>query len=91
MDSTTEIKLSQPRLTTHKYSWRIKCLNGLKKIFTVQKPKPLVLKDEVKKLSKAKLEKMTKSELEAYGRKFGYEVDRRETKAKIVKAVAKLK
>ena len=37
------------------------------------------------------IEKMTKSELEAYGRKFGYEVDRRETKAKIVKAVAKLK
>ena len=63
----------------------------IKKIFTVQKPKPLVLKDEVKKLSKAKLEKMTKTELDAYGRKFGYEVDRRETKAKIVRAVAKLK
>ena len=67
----------------------------IKNIFTVKKPKPLVLKDElkdeVKKLSKAKLEKMTKTELEAYGRKFGYEVDRRETKAKIVKAVAKLK
>tara|TARA_B100000886_G_scaffold179687_1_gene123239 strand:+ start:9547 stop:9750 length:204 start_codon:yes stop_codon:yes gene_type:complete len=53
--------------------------------------KPLVLKDEVKKLSKAKLEKMTKTELEAYGRKFGFEVDRRETKAKIIKQVAKLK
>lgn len=65
--------------------------NWIKNIFTVKKPKPLVLKDEVKKLSKAKLEKMTKTELEAYGRKFGYEVDRRETKAKIVKAVAKLK
>ena len=53
--------------------------------------KPLVLKDEVKKLSKAKLEKMTKMQLEAYGRKFGFEVDRRETKAKIIKQVAKLK
>ena len=53
--------------------------------------KPLVLKDEVKKLSKAKLDKMTKTELEAYGRKFGFEVDRRETKAKIIKQVAKLK
>ena len=53
--------------------------------------KPLVLKDEVKKLSKAKLEKMTKVQLEAYGRKFGFEVDRRETKAKIIKQVAKLK
>ncbi len=61
--------------------------------FPKAKQKPLVLKNEVKskKISKAKLEKMTKSELEAYGRKFGYEVDRRETKAKIVKAVAKLK
>tara|TARA_B100000676_G_C17935731_1_gene763453 strand:+ start:293 stop:502 length:210 start_codon:yes stop_codon:yes gene_type:complete len=55
--------------------------------------KPLVLTKEVKskKISKAKLEKMTKSELEAYGRKFGFEVDRRETKAKIIKQVAKLK
>ena len=53
--------------------------------------KPLVLKDEVKKLSNAKLEKLTKTELEAYGRKFGFEVDRRETKAKIIKQVAKLK
>ena len=58
-----------------------------------KKLKPLILKDEVKskKLSKAKLDKMTKTELEAYGRKFGFEVDRRETKAKIVKQVAKLK
>jgi len=64
----------------------------IKNIFTVKTTKaPLVLKDEVKKLSKAKLDKMTKTELEAYGRKFGYEVDRRETKAKIVKAVSKLK
>jgi|TARA_X000001036_G_scaffold60702_1_gene50786 hypothetical protein len=68
--------------------------NWIKKVFAVKpvaKQAPLVLKDEVKKLSKAKLDKMTKKELEAYGRKFGYEVDRRETKAKIVKAVAKLK
>jgi|TARA_B110000444_G_C18230568_1_gene318573 hypothetical protein len=63
----------------------------IKNIFTVKPTAPLVLKDEVKKLSKAKLDKMTKTELEAYGRKFGYEVDRRETKARIVKAVAKLK
>ena len=66
--------------------------NWIKKVFAVKtKQAPLILKDEVKKLSKAKLEKMTKTEHETYGRKFGYEVDRRETKAKIVKAVAKLK
>lgn len=71
-------------------------INWIKNIFRVkpmQATAPLILtaKDEVKKLSKAKLAKMTKTELEAYGRKFGYEVDRRETKAKIVSTVAKLK
>ena len=65
--------------------------NSIKKNVFGITAKPLVLKDEVKKLSKAKLEKMTKTELEAYGRKFGFEVDRRETKAKIIKQVAKLK
>ncbi len=65
--------------------------NWIKKNVIGINEKPLVLKDEVKKLSKAKLEKMTKVQLEAYGRKFGFEVDRRETKAKIIKQVAKLK
>ena len=65
--------------------------NWIKKNVIGISEKPLVLKDEVKKLSKAKLEKMTKMQLEAYGRKFGCEVDRRETKAKIIKQVAKLK
>ena len=65
--------------------------NWIKKNVIGINEEPLVLKDEVKKLSKAKLEKMTKVQLEAYGRKFGFEVDRRETKAKIIKQVAKLK
>ena len=65
--------------------------NWIKKNVIGINEKPLVLKDEVKKLSKAKLEKMTKVQLEAYGRKFGLEGDRRETKAKIIKQVAKLK
>ena len=65
--------------------------NWIKKNVIGISEKPLVLKDEVKKLSKAKLEKMTKMQLEAYGRKFGFEVVRRETKAKIIKQVAKLK
>ena len=65
--------------------------NWIKKNVIGISEKTLVLKDEVKKLSKAKLEKMTKVQLEAYGRKFGFEVDRRETKAKIIKQVAKLK
>ena len=34
---------------------------------------------------------MTKLELEEYGRMFGYEVDRRLTKDKIIKQVSKLK
>ena len=51
--------------------------NWIKKNVIGISEKPLVLKDEVKKLSKAKLEKMTKMQLEAYGRKFGIEVDRR--------------
>ena len=39
----------------------------------------------------SELKKMTKKELEDYGRKFGYEVDRRLTKDKIIKEVSKLK
>jgi|TARA_B100001996_G_scaffold44459_1_gene32103 hypothetical protein len=74
------------------FNWIKKNVFGISEVKS-KKLKPLILKDEVKskKLSKAKLDKMTKTELEAYGRKFGFEVDRRETKAKIVKQVAKLK
>lgn len=39
----------------------------------------------------SELKKMTKKELEDYGRTFGYEVDRRLTKDKIIKEVSKLK
>ena len=39
----------------------------------------------------SELKKMTKKELEDYGRKFGYEVDRRLTKDKNIKEVSKLK
>lgn len=78
------------------FNWIKKNVFGISEVkpkSSAKKLKPLILKDEVKskKLSKAKLDKMTKTELEAYGRKFGFEVDRRETKAKIVKQVAKLK
>ena len=41
--------------------------------------------------TKTELNKMTKKELEAYGRVFGFEVDKRLTKDKIVKQVASLK
>ena len=39
----------------------------------------------------SELKEMTKLELEEYGRMFGYEVDRRLTKDKIIKQVSKLK
>lgn len=59
--------------------------NMIKKWFTAEPV--LVLK--VQPLSE--LKKMTKKELEDYGRTFGYEVDRRLTKDKIIKEVSKLK
>jgi len=48
-----------------------------------------IIPPKVKPVSE--LKKMTKLELEDYGRQFDYEVDRRLTKEKIIKQVAKLK
>ena len=48
-----------------------------------------VVEPKVQPLSE--LKKMTKKQLEDYGRSFGYEVDRRLTKDKIIKQVNKLK
>jgi len=49
----------------------------------------IVVPPKVKPVSE--LKDMTKLELEEYGRMFGYEVDRRLTKDKIIKQVSKLK
>ena len=47
--------------------------------------------DEPSKYLRGSLEKKTKKELEALGRKIGIEVDRRLTKAKIIKQIKKHK
>ena len=47
------------------------------------------LENKVKQIGE--LKKMTKKELEDYGRLFGFEVDRRLTKDKIIKQVNELK
>jgi|TARA_Y200000002_G_C22289597_1_gene499859 hypothetical protein len=49
----------------------------------------IVVPPKVKQVSELKA--MTKLELEQYARQFDYEVDRRQTKDKIIKQVAKLK
>ena len=49
----------------------------------------VIVPPKVKPVSE--LKEMTKLELEEYGRMFGYEVDRRLTKDKIIKQVSKLK
>ena len=46
--------------------------------------KPLVLKNEVKKIDTKDLNKKTKAELEKLGRKIGIELDKRLTKAKLI-------
>ena len=46
---------------------------------------------ELKVQPLSELKKMTKKELEDYGRMFGLEVDRRLTKDKIINQVSKLK
>jgi len=52
-------------------------------------PKPLLLKDEVKKIDVKGLEKKTKAELEKLGRKIGIELDKRLTKAKLISQLKK--
>ncbi len=51
--------------------------------------KPLVLKNEVKKLDTKGIEKKTKAELEKMGRKIGIELDKRLTKAKLIAKIKK--
>ena len=51
--------------------------------------KPLVLKNEVKKIDTKGLEKKTKAELEKLGRKIGVELDKRLTKSKLISQIKK--
>ena len=63
----------------------MKLWNKIKSFFV----KPLVLKNEVKKIDTKDLEKKTKAELEKLGRKIGVELDKRFTKAKLIAEIKK--
>jgi len=58
--------------------------NKIKEFFFPKKP--LILKDEINLKG---LEKKTKAELEKIGRKVGIELDKRLTKAKLIKQIKK--
>ena len=58
--------------------------NKIKEFFFPKKP--LILKDEINLKG---LEKKTKAELEKLGRKVGIELDKRLTKAKLIKQIKK--
>jgi hypothetical protein len=58
--------------------------NKIKEFFFPKKP--LILKDEINLKG---LEKKTKAELEKLGRKLGIELDKRLTKAKLIKQIKK--
>ena len=60
-----------------------------KKIKSIFYSKPLILKNEVKKIDTKGLEKKTKAELEKLGRKIGIELDKRLTKDKLIKQIKK--
>lgn len=49
----------------------------------------LMLEDEVTTVTKADLQKMTKAELEGYGRTLGIELDRRKKKADLIAEIEK--
>lgn len=49
----------------------------------------LLLEDEVTTVTKADLQKMTKTELEGYGRTLGIELDRRRKKADLIAEIEK--
>ena len=51
--------------------------------------KPLVLKNEVKKINVKGLEKKTKAEIEKLGRQIGVELDKRLTKSKLIQQLKK--
>jgi len=59
-------------------------MNIIAKIKSWFSVKPLVLKNEVKKIDTKDLNKKTKAELEKLGRKIGVELDKRLTKAKLI-------
>jgi len=59
-------------------------INKIKQLFFPQKP--LVLKNEINLKG---LEKKTKADLEKLGRKVGIELDKRLTKAKLIKQIKK--
>ena len=60
-----------------------------KKIKSIFYSKPLVLKNEIKKIDTKGLEKKTKAELEKLGRKIGVELDKRLTKSKLISQIKK--
>lgn len=64
-----------------------KLWNKFKSFFSIKKP--LVLKNEVKKIDTKGLEKKTKAELEKLGRKIGVELDKRLTKSKLISQIKK--
>lgn len=64
-------------------------MNLFKKIKNFLFPKPLVLKNEVKKINIKGLEKKTKAEIEKLGRQIGVELDRRLTKSKLIQQLKK--
>jgi len=64
-------------------------MNIIKKIKSWFSVKPLVLKNEVKKIDTTDLNKKTKAELEKLGRKIGIELDKRLTKDKLIKHIRK--
>tara|TARA_B100000902_G_C26677377_1_gene606077 strand:+ start:23 stop:232 length:210 start_codon:yes stop_codon:yes gene_type:complete len=64
-------------------------MNIISKIKSWFSVKPLVLKNEVKKIDTKDLNKKTKAELEKLGRKIGVELDKRLTKAKLIAEIKK--
>tara|TARA_X000001382_G_scaffold125369_1_gene110726 strand:- start:589 stop:798 length:210 start_codon:yes stop_codon:yes gene_type:complete len=64
-------------------------MNIIAKIKSWFSVKPLVLKNEVKKIDTKDLNKKTKAELEKLGRKIGIELDKRLTKAKLIAEIKK--
>jgi len=64
-------------------------MNIIAKIKSWFSVKPLVLKNEVKKIDTKGLEKKTKAELEKLGRKIGIELDKRLNEAKLIAEIKK--
>jgi hypothetical protein len=64
-------------------------MNIIAKIKSWFSVKPLVLKNEVKKIDTKDLNKKTKAELEQLGRKIGIELDKRLNKSKLIAEIKK--